>query len=98
MEKNLNLFEPDFISNKITWNIGRKAGITESESKSKSYQKFLIDKIEYSESEINNIIQKMNIINDDDKIKLYLELDSKDSVIEEIKYQLNPKLRLRRKI
>ena len=78
MEKNLNIFEPDFISNKITWNIGKKAGITESESKSKSYQKFLIDKIEYSESEINN--------------------DSEDAVIEEIKYQLNPKLRLRRKI
>ena len=97
MEKNLNIFEPDFISNKITWNIGKKAGITESESKSKSYQKFLIDKIEYSESEINNMMKKMNI-NDDDKIKLYLELDSEDAVIEEIKYQLNPKLRLRRKI
>jgi hypothetical protein len=36
------------------------------------YQKFVIDKIEYSESEINNIIQKMNI-NDNDKTKLYLE-------------------------
>ena len=89
--------EPDFISNEIAWNIGRKAGITESESKSKSYQKFVIDKIEYSESEINSIIQKMNM-NDDDKNKLYLELDSKDIIIEGIKYQLNPKLRLRRKI
>jgi hypothetical protein len=56
----------------------------------------LIDKIEYSESEINNIIQKMNI-NEYDKSKLYLELDSKESIITEIKYQLNPKLRLRRK-
>ena len=37
-------------------------------------------------------------INDGDKTKLYLEYDSKDAVIEEIKYQLNPKLRLRRKI
>ena len=36
-------------------------------------------------------------MNDDNKTKLYLELDSKDAVIEEIKYQLNPKLRLRKK-
>ena len=37
-------------------------------------------------------------INDNNKIKLYLELDSKDDVIEEIKYQLNLKIRIRRKI
>ena len=36
-------------------------------------------------------------INDNDKIKLYLELDSKDVIIEEIKYQLNQKIRIRRK-
>ena len=96
MEKNLNIFEQDFISNEIAWNNGGKTSITESDSKNKSCQKFVIDKIEYSESEINNIIQKMNI-NDGDKTKLYLEYDSKDAVIEEIKYQLNPKLRLRRK-
>ena len=50
MEKNLNIFEPDFISNEITWNTGGKTGITESDSKNKSCQKFVIDKIEYSES------------------------------------------------
>jgi hypothetical protein len=60
MENNLNIFEPDFISNKIVWNIGRKAGITESDSKIKSCQKFVIDKIGYSKSEINNIMKKMN--------------------------------------
>ena len=63
MEKIIWIYiEPDFISNKIAWNIGRKADITESESKCKSSQKFLIDKIEYSQSEINSIIKKMNII------------------------------------
>jgi hypothetical protein len=36
-------------------------------------------------------------INDNDKIKLYLELDSKDAIIEEIKYQLNQKIRIRSK-
>ena len=36
-------------------------------------------------------------INNNDKTKLYLELDSKDEIIEEIKYQLNRKVRIRRK-
>ena len=99
MEQNWNIFEPNllnFIPDKVAGNTGGKTGITEKDSKI-SCDKFIIDKLQYSEKEINAIMEKMNI-NDNNKIKLYLELDSKDDVIEEIKYQLNLKIRIRRKI
>ena len=98
MEQNYNIFEPnllDFIPNEAGWNTGGKTGMTEKDSKSKVCLKFNIDKLQYSEKEINVIIQKMNI-NDNGKIKLYLEIDTKDDAIEEIKYQLNLKVKIRR--
>ena len=97
-EQNWNIFEPNllyFILDEVALITGGKTGLTEKDSKILS-KKFIIDKLQYSEKEINNIIQKMNIKNNN-KIKLYLVLDSKDTVIEEIKYQLNPKIRIRRK-
>ena len=95
-EQNWNTFENNHLFNEVGWNTGGKTGMTEKESKSKASLKFTIDKLKYSENEINVIIKKMNI-NDNDKIKLYLELDPEDAVIIEIKYQLNPKIRMRRK-
>jgi len=97
-EQNWNIFEPNllyFILDEVALITGGKTGLTEKDSKILS-KKIIIDKLQYSEKEINNIIQKMNIKNNN-KIKLYLVLDSKDTVIEEIKYQLNPKIRIRRK-
>lgn len=48
----------------------------------------MVDKLQYSEKEINDIITNMNI-NNNHKTKIYLELDSKDA-------QLNLKLRIRK--
>ena len=78
------------------WNTGGNTGITEEDYKSKACEKFVIDKLKYSEKKINDIIENMNI-NNFDRTKLYLDLDSKDAIIEEIKYQLNLKVRIRRK-
>ena len=78
------------------WNTGGNIGNTDEDYKNKTCEKFMIDKLKYSEKEINDIIKNMNI-NNNDKTKLYLELDSKDAIIEEIKYQLNLKVRIRRK-
>ena len=100
IEQNFNIFESNLLNiipDEVAWNTGGKTGITEKDSKSIFCQKFIIDKLQYSEKEINAIIEKMNI-NDNNKIKLYLELNSKDDVIEEIKYQLNLKIRIRKKI
>ena len=99
IEQNFNIFESNLLNiipDEVAWNTGGKTGITEKDSKI-SCDKFIINKLQYSEKEINAIIEKMNI-NDNNKIKLYLELNSKDDVIEEIKYQLNLKIRTRRKI
>ena len=98
MERDCNVFDPNFpnlISSEGAWNIGGNTGITEKDNKSKACEKFTIDKLQYSEKEINDIIKNMNI-NNAHKTKFYLELDSKDSVILEIKYQLNLKVRIRR--
>jgi len=86
----------NFSSREGAWNTGGNTGITDEGFWGKACEKFMIDKLKYSEKEINDIIENMNI-NNNDKTKLYLELDSKNTIIEEIKYQLNRKVRIRRK-
>ena len=93
----LNTFPDNFFYNEIIWDTNGKSVVSDLDNKLKTCQKiFNIDKIEFLEKEINNIIKKMNI-DENDKKRLFLEIDSTFSEIEEIKYQLNPKIISRKK-
>ena len=94
----LNTFPDNLFNNENIWDTKGKNVVSDLDNKLKSgKKKFNINKIEFLENEINNIIKKMNI-DENDKRKLFLPTKSTYSEIQEIKYQLNPKIILKRKI
>ena len=93
----LNKFPDNYFYNEIIWDTKGKSLVSDLDTKiNTGKKKFNVNKIEFLEKEINNIIKKMNI-NENDKRRLFLSNKSTYSEIEEIKYQLNPKIILKKK-